>query len=126
MTLDLQKYLTLYVAEAGEHLASLSKDLVRLEEAARHGAGEGARVAIDSCFRHAHSLKGMSASMGLDGIAALAHRLEDLVDVFRREPGRLDPGAIDLLLEACASDFIVKPFKAEDVLSVVKKVLGDA
>jgi len=27
-------------------------------------------------------------------------------------------------IEAGASDFIVKPFKAEDVLSVVKKVLG--
>ena len=29
-------------------------------------------------------------------------------------------------IEAGASDFIVKPFKAEDVLSVVKKVLGEA
>ena len=28
-------------------------------------------------------------------------------------------------IEAGASDFIVKPFKAEDVLSVVRKVLGD-
>jgi two-component system, chemotaxis family, chemotaxis protein CheY len=28
-------------------------------------------------------------------------------------------------IEAGASDFIVKPFKAEDVLSVVKKVLGE-
>ena len=28
-------------------------------------------------------------------------------------------------IEAGASDFIVKPFKSEDVLSVVKKVLGE-
>jgi two-component system chemotaxis response regulator CheY len=29
-------------------------------------------------------------------------------------------------IEAGASDFVVKPFKAEDVLAVVKKVLGHA
>ena len=29
-------------------------------------------------------------------------------------------------IEAGASDFIVKPFKSEDVLSVVRKVLGEA
>ncbi len=100
MTLDLQKYLTLFVAEAGEHLAGFAKDLVRLEEAARQGGAEGARDAIDSCFRHAHSVKGMSASMQLDAISALAHRAEDLVDVFRCDPARLDAGAVDLLLAA--------------------------
>jgi two-component system chemotaxis sensor kinase CheA len=130
VTLDLQKYLSLYVAEAAEHLAGLSKDLVRLEEAARHGAGEGAREAIDSCFRHAHSVKGMSASMGLEAITALAHRAEDLVDVFRREPERLEPRAIDLLLEACdrLQDMVQGASRGEAVASDVVAVerLADA
>jgi len=97
---DLSKYLSLFVAEAGEHLAGFSRDLVLLEEAARTGLGASARDAIDSCFRHAHSLKGMSGSMQLDGIGALAHRAEDLVDVFRRDPARLDAAAVDVLLSA--------------------------
>ncbi len=100
MSPDLSKYLTLYVAEAGEHLAGFARDLVLLEEAARSGGGDGAKEAIDSCFRHAHSVKGMSASMQLDGITALAHAAEDLVDVFRRDPARLDAGAVDVLLAA--------------------------
>ncbi len=100
MTVDLSKYLSLYVAEAGEHLAGFARDLVLLEEAARTGLGASAKDAIDSCFRHAHSVKGMSGSMQLDGIGALAHRAEDLVDVFRREPARLDAGAVDVLLAA--------------------------
>ena len=41
VTLDVQKYLSLYVGEAGEHLAAFGKDLVRLEEAARQGGGDG-------------------------------------------------------------------------------------
>ncbi len=98
MSLDLQRYLSLFVGEAGEHLAGYAKDLVRIEEAVRTG-GE-AKDAIDSCFRHAHSLKGMSASMRLDGICALAHRAEDLVAIFRRDPSRLDARAVDLLLAA--------------------------
>jgi two-component system chemotaxis sensor kinase CheA len=100
VALDLAKYLTLFVAEAGDHLAAFAKDLVRLEEAGRHGGGDEVKEAIDSAFRHAHSVKGMSASMQLEAISELAHRVEDLVHVFRDDPGRLEPGAIDLLLSA--------------------------
>jgi two-component system chemotaxis response regulator CheY len=56
-----------------------------------------------------------------------------------REIVKLDPKAVIVMcsalgqeslvmeaIEAGASDFVVKPFKSEDVLAVVKKVLGDA
>ena len=55
-----------------------------------------------------------------------------------REIIQLDPSAVVVMcsalgqeslvmeaIEAGASDFIVKPFRPEDVVSVVKKVLGD-
>ncbi|WP_242392076.1 chemotaxis protein CheA [Anaeromyxobacter oryzisoli] len=96
--MDLQKYLSLFVAEAGEHLAGYGRDLVQLEQAARDGGA--VQGTIDSLFRHAHSVKGMAASMQLEGIGALAHKAEDLVDVFRKDPARLDGEAVDVLLAA--------------------------
>ena len=98
MALDLQKYLTLYLAEAGEHLAAFSSDLVRLEKLA---GDADTRPIVDSLFRHAHSVKGMSASMAFEATAAVAHKVEDLVDVFRKGGGRFEPWVLDVLFDAC-------------------------
>ena len=87
----MSRYLGLFVAEASEHLEALGRDLVSLE-------GTPTAETVDSLFRHAHSVKGMSASMGLEPIAQLAHRVEDLVDVARRVPGALGRDRVDLLL----------------------------
>jgi two-component system chemotaxis sensor kinase CheA len=92
-TLDMSRYLGLFVAEASEHLEALARDLVSLE-------GTPTTETVDSLFRHAHSVKGMAASMGLEPIAQLAHRVEDLVDVARRVPGALGRERVDLLLSA--------------------------
>ncbi len=89
----MSRYLGLFVAEASEHLEALARDLVALE-------GTPAGETVDSLFRHAHSVKGMAASMGLEPIAQLAHRVEDLVDVARRVPGALGRDRVDLLLAA--------------------------
>jgi two-component system chemotaxis sensor kinase CheA len=97
--IDLARYLSLFVAEAGEHVTGLSVALVELEQAVRTGADEA--PLIDGIFRHVHSIKGMSASMQLDGIAALAHQAEDLVDLYRRKLARAEPVAVDALLDAC-------------------------
>jgi two-component system chemotaxis sensor kinase CheA len=101
VALDLQKYLTLYLAEAGEHLAAFSADLVKVEKALGAQGDAEVRGVVDSLFRHAHSVKGMSASMAYDTTASAAHKLEDLVDVFRKEPGRFEPWVLDVLFDAC-------------------------
>jgi len=90
---DMSRYLGLFVAESLEHLEALSKDLLTLERGQEPGT-------VDSLFRHAHSVKGMAASMGLEAIATLAHRVEDLVEVLRRDGGGSDQALVDLMLEA--------------------------
>ncbi|WP_257453544.1 chemotaxis protein CheA [Archangium lipolyticum] len=93
MTMDMSRYLGLFLTEASEHLEGLGRDLVQLER-------EGAPAVVDSMFRHAHSVKGMASSMGFEAIAVLAHRVEDLVDAIRQDPSRLERTLVDLLLAA--------------------------
>jgi len=93
MNMDVSKYLDLFVSEATEHLEALVADLVKLEK-------DPSRDAIDSTFRHAHSIKGMAASMGFERTAALAHRLEDLVHVIQRDSSLLTRELVDLMLSA--------------------------
>ncbi|MGQ0505394.1 MAG: ATP-binding protein [Myxococcaceae bacterium] len=91
MTIDMSRYLGIFVTEATEHLEALGRDLVQLEK-------EKDSAAINSMFRHAHSVKGMAASMGFEPIATLAHRVEDLVDAVRTDPSRLSRELVDLVL----------------------------
>ncbi len=93
MSADLSKYLGLFVSEATEHLESLAADLVKLEK-------DPTRDRIDSTFRHAHSVKGMAASMGFARTAALAHHLEDLVQLIRQDASMLTGELVDLMLSA--------------------------
>ena len=48
----------------------------------------------------AHSLKGMSATMGFEKIAALTHAMEDVFELLRQRRAALDREAVDVLL-AC-------------------------
>jgi two-component system chemotaxis sensor kinase CheA len=54
---------------------------------------------INELFRHAHSVKGMAASMGYSKIAELSHRLEDMMDTVRRGETSIDSSMTDILLD---------------------------
>jgi two-component system chemotaxis sensor kinase CheA len=98
MSAETSKYLGLFVSEATEHLEALTADLVQLEK-------DPSRQAVESTFRHAHSIKGMAASMGFEATAALAHRLEDLIQLVQRDRSQLTRELGDLLLSAADALF---------------------
>jgi two-component system chemotaxis sensor kinase CheA len=84
------KYRAVFVEEATEHLAEISRALLELEKDPSHGD------AIDRIFRMAHSIKGMAASLEYPAVTELAHRLEDRMQAIR-SAGRL-PGGAELSL----------------------------
>jgi two-component system chemotaxis sensor kinase CheA len=91
--MDMSKYIKIYVSESQERLQRMDALLLSLEK------DGGDRAAIDTVFREAHSLKGMSASMGFDELAKVAHRMEDYLDKFRGGKGAVARNGVDLLFE---------------------------
>lgn len=91
--MDMSKYVKMYVSESQERLQRMDGLLLALEQ---NGAD---RAAIDTLFREAHSIKGMSASMGYEELSKVAHRMEDYLDQFRGGKGGLERRGVDLLFE---------------------------
>lgn len=91
--MDMSPYRDLFVSEARSHLSAFGELIVQLEKSA---ADPGA---IDELFRHAHSMKGMAATMGYEQIVALAHTMENQLSRIRSGELLLQPAIADLLLE---------------------------
>ena len=83
--MDLAKYRAIFVEEAAENFAEMSRALLALEK------NPADADSIDTVFRMAHSVKGMAASLDYAPITELAHRLEDRMHVVR-DRGALAPG----------------------------------
>src|SRR3712207_3291441 len=91
--METSEYLPMFLAEGREHLQELNLAVVRIEEQPDD------RETVDEIFRIAHSMKGMSATMGFSGMAALTHEMEDVFELLKQRAGGLSREAIDVLLE---------------------------
>jgi len=113
-----QKYLTLFVAEASEHLATLQSELVRLEQE------PPAAPLWDAIFRRMHSVKGSAATLGFSRIVDIAHAAENLIARLKGKQGKIERAEVDLLF--AATDALVKEIvkldKKEDDESTITLV----
>jgi two-component system chemotaxis sensor kinase CheA len=91
--METSEYLPMFLAEGREHLQELNLAVVRIEETPDD------QETVDEIFRIAHSMKGMSATMGFAGMAALTHEMEDVFELLKQRRGGLSREAIDCLLE---------------------------
>ncbi len=85
------QFLDDYYAECDEHLISIRRSLVTLEDEV--DAGTLDRAVLDNLFRSFHTLKGISGMVGLGAAEQLAHHLESYLRELREgtvllsEPG---------------------------------------
>lgn len=123
--MDMSKYRDLFISESREHVQGMSTCILVLE---KEPASE---QSINELFRHAHSVKGMSASMGYSKIAELSHHLEDMMDVVRKGQLAVSSSVTDILLEGVdALENMVdgveqdKNLEEIDISSLLLKVLN--
>ncbi|MBS4008989.1 MAG: chemotaxis protein CheA [Clostridium sp.] len=92
--MDTSEYRDLFLAEAREYLQGLNIALLQLE------SDPADREVLQEMFRAAHSLKGMSATMGYQLLANLTHQMENVLDFLRQGTLRADRDVANILFES--------------------------
>jgi len=109
--MNTSEYKDVFLNEAREYLSNLNNSLVLLEK-------DPSQIeAIREIFRAAHTLKGMSATMGYDPMVRLTHQMEAVLEPIRSGAKTLSTHLVDVLFvcldqlskwveELTAQDFI--------------------
>ncbi|MEX1031015.1 MAG: chemotaxis protein CheA [Paenibacillaceae bacterium] len=117
--MEMNQYLAMFIEESKDHLQSLNENLLKLEQ-----KPDDIEV-VQVIFRSAHTLKGMSATMGYQDIASLTHEMENVLDLVRNNKLAMNGGIFDALfkgtdfLEIMVQDIIDGGTGKADVSSVV-------
>ncbi|NLA91565.1 MAG: chemotaxis protein CheA [Synergistaceae bacterium] len=93
-SMDMSQYLGAFLDEAGDNLKHLDDLILAVEK------DPSDMENIAEIFRSAHTLKGMSSTMGFDRMASLTHAMEDMLDSVRRGTYALKPADMDLLFRS--------------------------
>lgn len=91
------EFLDAYLGEVDELLGTANGLLLAIDAPQRQR--EATPRQVRDLFRALHTVKGLSAMVGVDPVVALAHRAEAVLRSADRSGGLLRPGAVDLLLQ---------------------------
>ncbi|MFC7061190.1 chemotaxis protein CheW [Halobacillus seohaensis] len=128
--MDTNQYLEIFIDESNEHLQSINDRLLDLEKSPED------LTVVGEIFRSAHTLKGMSATMGYQDLSNLTHKMENVLDGVRNEQIHVDSDMLDVVfdsvddLEAMVLDISEGGTGERDVTRVVELLqaieLGDS
>ncbi|WP_419883847.1 chemotaxis protein CheW [Peribacillus sp. B-H-3] len=120
--MDMNQYLEVFIEESKEHLQTCSEQLLELEKSPQD------LLIVNEIFRSAHTLKGMSATMGYEDLANLTHKMENVLDGIRNQKISLNSEIFDVIflavddLEAMVMSIAEGGDGKRDVADVVKKL----
>ncbi len=91
--MDMSQYLEIFIEESKEHLQSLNQSLLQLENNPEDSS------MLNEIFRVAHTLKGMSGTMGFNRMAKLTHDMENVLHALRNNELKINTKLVDLLFK---------------------------
>ena len=90
---ELDQYIDIFLDESKEHMENLNSNLLELENSPSN------KEIVNEIFRIAHTLKGMSATMGFEKLAELTHKMENVLDEIRSGKMDIDTNIVDTLFD---------------------------
>ncbi|WP_276352482.1 chemotaxis protein CheA [Cohnella caldifontis] len=120
--MEMNQYMSIFIDEANDHLQSLNENMLRLEQ-----SPEDIGI-VQVIFRSAHTLKGMSATMGFEDLASLTHEMENVLDLVRNGKLAMSGPIFDTLfkgldaLEAMVQDVVNGGTGKRDVADLVARL----
>lgn len=91
--MDMSQYLEIFIEESKEHLQHMNSILLTLEN-----SPDDLNL-LNEIFRIAHTIKGMSGTMGFNKVASLTHEMENVLHLVRNKEVEVTEGIIDILFE---------------------------
>lgn len=122
--MDMNQYLDIFIDETKEHLQTLNEQILILEKEPENEA------TINEIFRAAHSLKGMSGTMGYKRMQRLTHDMENVFSEIRTGKMRVNDTLVDVLfrgldaLESYLKNIQTSANEGEEEYEDIIKALG--
>lgn len=91
--MDMNQYMEIFIEESKEHLQSMNRVLLDLEN------NMSDVQPVNEIFRVAHTIKGMSGTMGFTKVADLTHEMENVLHLVRTKAVDVNSYIIDILFE---------------------------
>ncbi|MGV2620075.1 chemotaxis protein CheA [Halobacillus sp. ACCC02827] len=92
--MEMNQYLEVFLDESREHLQAINDHLLVLEK-----NPEDLSI-VNEIFRSAHTLKGMSATMGYQDLSDLTHKMENVLDAVRNGNIIVDGPVLDVVFDS--------------------------